>query len=39
LKAVYQLDPQSTIDFGVRFEGEADLSDGVRFDVGYRRNF
>jgi hypothetical protein len=39
LKAVYQLDPQSTIDFGVRFEGDGSLSDGARFDVGYRRNF
>ncbi len=39
LKAVYQLDEKANLDFGVRFEGDGSLSDGARFDIGYRRNF
>ncbi len=39
LNGGYQLDPKSSVNLGLRFEGDGGFSDGFRADLSYRRNF
>ena len=39
LSGAYELDPKSSVNLGLRFEGDGGFSDGFRADLSYRRNF